>query len=150
MADGARAIENLLYTYAERLDAGDLEGVADLFAHGRIQPAAEAPREAIAEGREPVLRMYRRATRLYADGTPRTKHVTTNAIVEADDAAGTGQARSYYTVFQRTEELPLQAIITGRYRDTFRRIDGRWWFDTRIILVDQVGDLSRHLLFALR
>jgi len=32
MSDGAREIENLVYTYAERLDAGDLDGVAALFA----------------------------------------------------------------------------------------------------------------------
>ncbi|HYJ54992.1 MAG TPA: nuclear transport factor 2 family protein, partial [Mycobacterium sp.] len=35
MSDSAREIENLVYTYAERLDAGDLDGVAALFAHGR-------------------------------------------------------------------------------------------------------------------
>ena len=34
--DSARVIENLLYTYADRIDRGDLDGVADLFAHGRI------------------------------------------------------------------------------------------------------------------
>jgi hypothetical protein len=34
--DAAREIENLVYTYAELLDAGDLDGVAALFAHGRI------------------------------------------------------------------------------------------------------------------
>ena len=33
MSDGAREIENLVYTYAERLDAGDLDGVATLFAN---------------------------------------------------------------------------------------------------------------------
>jgi hypothetical protein len=75
--------------------------------------------------------------------------VTTNAIVEADDAAGTGSARSYFTVFQRTDALALQPIISGRYDDTFQRIDDRWWFDTRIMHVDLVGDLSQHLLFEL-
>ena len=90
------------------------------------------------------------ATRLYEDGTPRTKHVTTNAIIEVDDAAGNGSARSYYTVFQQTDELPLQPIICGRYHDTFHRLDGVWWFDTRIMFVDLVGDLSQHLLYALR
>ena len=45
MADHAREIENLLYTYAERIDAGNLEGVADLFAHGRILVSADAPPE---------------------------------------------------------------------------------------------------------
>jgi hypothetical protein len=38
-------------------------------------------------------------------------------------------------------------VVTGRYRDTFQRIDGRWWFDTRTMYVDQTGDLSQHLMF---
>ena len=149
MADPARRIENLLYLYAERIDAGDLAGVADLFAHGRIRPGPDAPPEASAEGRGAVLAMYQGATRLYEDGTPQTKHVTTNAIIEVDETAGTASSRSYFTVFQRTEDLPLQPIIAGRYHDTFQYLDGEWWFDTRIMLVDLPGDLSQHLLFEL-
>jgi 3-phenylpropionate/cinnamic acid dioxygenase small subunit len=146
MADGAREIENLLYTYAERIDAGDLEGLAELFAHGRILPSPGGSRTTAVEGREGVLAMYRAVTRLYPDGTPRTRHVTTNAIIEVDDPAGTAAARSSYTVLQQTDVLPLQAIICGRYHDTFQRIDGRWWFATRTMFVDLVGDLSQHLL----
>jgi ketosteroid isomerase-like protein len=149
MADEARAIENLLYTYAERIDAGDLEGVADLFAHGRIAVSAEATPEQAIAGREQVLALYRASTRLYPDGSPHTKHVTTNAIIEIEDGADGASARSYYSVLQQVDDLPLQPVIAGRYHDTFRRIDGRWWFDTRIILVDLVGDLSRHLLYPL-
>lgn len=149
MADSARAIENLLYLYAERIDAGDLPGVADLFARGRIRSVPDAPAEATAEGREQVLRLYQQATRLYEDGTPRTRHVTTNAIIDVDELAGTATARSTYTVFQQTDALPLQPIISGRYEDTFHRIEGTWWFDTRIMRVDLVGDLSHHLLYPL-
>ena len=147
--DGAREIENLLYTYAERIDAGDLDGVAELFTHGRIKSAPDADADGTFEGRERVAGLYRGATRIYDDGSPHTKHVTTNSIIDVDEAAGTGSARSCYTVFQQTDELPLQAIIAGRYHDTFHRIDGRWWFDTRIMFVDLVGDLSKHLLFDL-
>ena len=150
MSDPAREIENLLYTYAERIDAGDLEGLADLFSHGRIAASPEAPPAQMVEGRERVLQLYRASTRIYDDdGTPHTKHVTTNAIIEVDDGTNSASARSYYTVFQRVDDMPLQPIIAGRYHDTFQRIDGRWWFDTRIILVDLVGDLSRHLLYEL-
>ncbi len=148
--DSARLIENLLYTYAERIDAGDLDGVADLFAHGRICATEDAPPEATFEGREGARQMYEAATRIYPDtGTPKTKHVTTNARIEVDEEAGTAMAHSCFTVTQATDDLPLQIIITGRYRDTFQRIDGTWWFDTRIMFVDQVGDLSRHLKFDL-
>jgi 3-phenylpropionate/cinnamic acid dioxygenase small subunit len=150
MADPAREIENLLHIYAELMDAGDLEGVADLFAHGRIAASANAPPEMTFEGRDRVLGLYRGSARIYADGSPHTRHVTSNSIIEVDEAAKTASARSYYTVFQQVEDLPLQPIIAGRYHDTFRCIDGRWWFDTRIILVDLTGDLSRHLLYDLR
>ena len=145
----AREIENLLHTYAERIDAGDLEGVADLFTHGRIAASAEATPEQSFEGRDRVLALYRGSTRLYDDGTPHTKHVTTNSIIDVDEDAGTGSARSYYTVFQQVDDLPLQPIICGRYHDTFHRVDGRWWFDVRTMFVDLKGDLSRHLLIDL-
>ena len=145
MADNCRLIENLVYRYAERIDNGDLAGVAELFRHGRIQAGPGM----VFEGVDEVRALYDGATRLYADGTPRTKHVTTNVQVEVDEEAGSGSARSYYTVFQQTDELPLQPIIAGRYRDTFHRFDGEWWFDTREMFVDLTGDLSQHLLFEL-
>ena len=145
MPDDARTIENLVYAYAERIDAGDLDGVAELFRHGRIEAAPGV----VIEGIDEVRSLYAGATRLYDDGTPRTKHVTTNVAVEVDVDGGTGTARSYYTVFQQTDELALQPIIAGRYRDTFHRVDGEWHFDTRAILIDLTGDLSHHLLFEL-
>ena len=146
MPDHAREIENLVYAYAERIDAGDLAGVAELFRHGRIQAAPGV----LIEGPDAVRKLYEGATRLYEDGTPRTRHVTTNVAVEVDDDAGTATARSYYTVFQQSDELPLQPIIAGHYHDSFHRVDGRWAFDTREMFVDLTGDLSKHLLFELR
>ncbi len=143
MADDDREIENLIYAYAERIDAGDLAGVGELFRNGRI----EAQPGVVFEGAEQVQSLYDMATRLYDDGTPRTKHVTSNVAVEVDGEVAT--ARSYYTVFQQTDVLALQPIIAGRYRDSFHRVDGEWWFDTREMFVDLKGDLSHHLLFEL-
>ena len=95
------------------------------------------------------IELYRASARIYEDGTPRTKHITTNAIIEVDDYTGVASARSYYTVLQQTDTLKLQPVISGRYHDTFQRIGGRWWFDTRVIFIDLVGDLSQHLLYEL-
>ena len=145
MPDSARQIENLIHSYARRIDAGDFEGVAELFRHGRIRAAPEV----VFEGAEQVRGMYEATTRLHEDGTPRTKHVTTNVAVEVDEAGSAAIARSYYTVFQATEELPLQAIISGRYHDTFHRVQGAWCFDTREMFVDLTGDLRHHLLIDL-
>ena len=147
MSAAARDIENLVYTYAERIDAGDLDGVAALFAHGRICGVEDGPPETVFEGTARVRQMYEMATRLYDDGTPKTKHFTTNVRIDVDEEAGTARASAYYCVTQATPELPLQVIVTGHYRDTFHRVDGAWWFDSRTMYVDQIGDTSRHLKF---
>ncbi len=147
MSDAAREIENLVYTYAERIDAGDFDGVAALFAHGRIRGMEDGPPETVFEGAAQVRRMYEMAVLLHDDGTPKTKHLTTNVQIHVDDSTGTAHGSAYYCVTQATPELPLQIVVTGRYRDTFQRIDGSWWFDTRVMFIDQVGDTSHHLKF---
>ncbi|CAN5637516.1 nuclear transport factor 2 family protein [soil metagenome] len=147
MSDDAREIENLVYTYAELIDAGDLDAVAELFTHGRICGMEDGPPETVFEGTTRVRQMYEMATRLYDDGTPKTKHFTTNLRLHVDEKAGTARGAAYYCVTQATPDLPLQIIVTGHYHDTFHRIDGTWWFDTRTMFVDQVGDTSRHLKF---
>ena len=94
--DSARLIENLLYTYADRIDRGDLDGVAELFTHGRIHGQEGGAPETVFEGREGVRNLYGLATRIYEDsGTPKTKHVTTNAIIEVDDETGTATCLLY-------------------------------------------------------
>ena len=148
MSDSARDISNLIYTYAELIDGGDLDGVAELFAHGRICGMENGPPETVFEGSARVRQMYEMATRIYEDdGTPKTKHNTSNVQLEINEADGTASSRSYYCVTQATSELPLQVIVTGHYKDTFARLDGVWWFDSRIMFVDQVGDVSQHLKF---
>ena len=142
MAHGDRAaIEALIYGYAERIDAGDLAGVAALF-DGAVYRSDRGGRY---EGSAAVAEVLTRLVTLHADGTPRTKHVTTNVIVEIDEAAGTATARSYFTVFQQTAAVPLQAIVAGRYHDRFARAAGGWRFTERLIYMDLVGDLHDHL-----
>ena len=45
--------------------------------------------------------------------------------------------------------LPLQPIVSGRYRDTFARNGDEWRFDTRHIVVEHIGDVREHLTFDL-
>ena len=76
-------------------------------------------------GRQKILGLLSSTIMMHGDGTPRTKHVTTNVRIELDDAAGTATARSYFTVLQAVEGHGLQTIVAGRYRDRFERHDGR-------------------------
>jgi hypothetical protein len=141
----AHEITNLLHRYAELLDTTtDFSGVGELFAHATLRMRTEAGIDDVP-GAE-LVRQFTDQIIRYPDGLLHTKHVTTNAIVEVDEEAGTATARSYYTLFQQLDDLPLQPILTGRYADEFERVDGRWRFTSRdYSLVDQVGDLSRHL-----
>lgn len=139
-------IARLIHLYAERVDLGDFEGVAELFRHAGM--SAEGS-DHVDRGYEEVLRRYIDWTRRLEDnGTPHTKHVTTNVILDIDTEKGTASGRSYFTVFQQTDKLPLQPIISGRYRDRFVRGDGAWRFEHRHIVSDLFGDLSQHLLDA--
>lgn len=135
------AIRNLLGRYCELIDAGELDALGDLFADAVLRDDAGTE---LGRGREGAARVYA-GVRIHDDGTPRTRHLTTNSIIDVDEDAGTATARSVYVVFQATDALPLQPIIAGRYRDRFARRDGEWRFTERAFGVDLVGDLSQHL-----
>ena len=143
MSDDWHAIETLIMTYAERVDLGDYAGVADLF-DGATYRSALGDDVMVQDGRDAVLNTFETLVRRYPDGTPRTKHVTTNVMVEVE--GDTASARSYYTVMQQTDVLPLQPIICGRYHDAFAKQGGVWRFTDRLIFSDLIGDLSQHLL----
>lgn len=148
MTDGDR-IRNLLGRYCDLMDAGDWPGVGALFARGRL--VTDDGTE-LAAGAEAVAEFYARGTQLH-DGSPGTKHLVVNTVIGEPAADGTVEARSSYLVLQGVEGVPLQPIITGRYVDRFARSadggDGGWHFVERAFVVDLVGDLSRHLRYAL-
>lgn len=143
--DDTRLIENLIYTYAERIDAGDLEGVAELFRDAAIISPAHGTH---ITGYDNILQLYRGSCRLHEpSGTPLTRHLTSNVIVELGPGPEEASARSCYTVFQATDALLLQPIIIGRYRDSFLKSGGAWRFQSREMHIDLLGNCSEHLLY---
>jgi hypothetical protein len=120
------AILELLYGYADRIDSGVAREVPGL-------PAGD-----------PAKRAYL----TYPDtNTPKTHHMTTNIAVHPD-GPGRAEGYSYFTVFQATETLPLQPIITGYYHDRFEKKDGAWRFAERKVNPKNWGDLTQHLKVA--
>ena len=143
----AEAITTLIYTYAERIDAGDFAGVAELFEHATL--TFEGFGDAVS-GRDAIEALYTRSTRRYDDGTPKTKHVMTNVIVDVGNDGVTAASRSYFTVLQAVPgALALQPVIAGRYRHGYQRAEGRWRVVTMHVMIDLVGDLGHHMLFDL-
>jgi ketosteroid isomerase-like protein len=138
--DDEAAIRALVIAYCERLDRADFDGVAQLFAHG----AFRSPRGTNLVGVDAVRSQYD-AMIVYPDGTPRTKHVLGTVIVDVDAERAAATARCAFTVFQDAPGVPLQPVLSGRYHDTFARVDGEWWFTERMVLPDLWGDLRGHM-----
>ena len=69
----------------------------------------------------------------------------TNLVVDLDPDGAGAVSRCAFTVLQARPELPLQAILAGRYHDRFARAAGTWAFRERRILTDLVGDLRWHV-----
>ena len=138
MSDDTEAIRALVHEYAFRLDAGDLDGVAELFEHAELTSTRH----------DRVLRGTAEARTLFAnvlirdDGTPATMHQLTNVTVTVE--GNTAKARSYFTVLQVTSQ-GLHPILVGEYRDRFTRVDGAWRFAERCFDPKLFGDMSRHM-----
>ena len=135
-----RDIENLIASYAEYVDSGDFAAVGSLLA-AAVFVGSGAP----VSGQEAIEAMFRDTIITYEDGTPRTKHVTTNLIIDVAPDSERATARSYFTVLQALPGLALQPIAAGRYHDQFEWRPGNWRFTERRVHVDLVGEVSRHL-----
>ena len=134
-------ILKLMQAYCYRIDAGDLEGFAALFAHGTWEVLGD-PRGGDT-GSEAVLGTL--ANVILYDGKPLTKHFMSNVAIEIDDSGDTASAECYIVVFQAVPpDFPLQPIFAGHYRDRFEKSRGAWRFARRSISPDLLGDLSRH------
>jgi 3-phenylpropionate/cinnamic acid dioxygenase small subunit len=131
-----RQILNLIHRYAELVDAGDFDALGEMFGAARYGMVGGP----MARGAE-VAGAMRDFVQLH-EGSPRTKHITTNTMLEIDGGCAT--ARSYFTVLQAVDHLALQPILAGRYADEFARHDGSWHFTSREISIDLAGDLSQH------
>jgi len=138
--DDEAAIGALLNAYCERLDSGDLDGVAALFDRGALRTDVGTD----LVGRDAVRSLYDGVI-LYDDGTPRTKHVLGTVIIDVDAERRTASSRCAFTVFQAVPGTALQPVLTGRYHDRFHRDSDGWWYTERMIYPDLAGDLSRHM-----
>lgn len=127
------AIERLLSEYAFRLDAGEFDAFADLFADGVWLGH---------EGRDAVLAWVRANLYLYGE-VPLTQHAVTNVVIDVDGDEAT--ARSYLTVTQRSPDAErLDVITTVCYADAFARTAVGWVWRERRVARRFVGDNSRH------
>ena len=138
--DSRTQITHLINQYGFTIDTGDLQGFAQLFENAEWTVEGTEPRV----GTQQVLDALS-TVRIYEDGTPRTKHIVSNLDLEIDEVNNSAKSQCYVTVFQQTNDFPLQAIFCGHYFDRFQWVGGVWQFSQRMIRYMMVGDLSAHL-----
>ncbi len=138
-------IQNLLNRYSDLTDRGDFDALGAMFRDADVYfPGDEKP--SIQSGTGEFGLQSQKWMRVYPEtGNPRTRHLCTNLIIDFDDDTH-ARCQSYFVVFQATEALPLQPIITGTYLDRLEKQGDTWRFTERRELVGQTGDLSAHLL----
>lgn len=136
-ADDKVEITELLYRYAELIDAGDFDGVGQLLGRGTFMGVAGAAK---------IGKLFATTTRRFPDhgNTPRTRHLVQNPIV--DIGGDTAVSHSTFVVIQQTDTVALQPIVVGRYFDSFARDDAGWYFTERKVDIQMIGDVSDHLM----
>jgi hypothetical protein len=137
------AITELLYRYAELIDASDFDGVGQLLSRATFAGTASPS----TSGAGTLAKLFASTTRRYPEhgNAPRTRHLVLNPIVEINSNR-TATAHSTFCVVQATETLPLQPIVVGRYLDGFNCDDDGWFFTDRTVDVEMIGDVSAHLM----
>lgn len=145
-------VEQLIYGYADALDAGQLDDVSRLFEHGCIRIDGQS---AAICGADAVKKMFSFFTMFYDDkgklvdvrkeaGKPFTRHIVSN-LYFATLTENHARTKSCFTVLQGLPGNPMQPVVSGRYEDTFACHDSKWHFVERFEYIDLIGDISCHL-----
>jgi len=134
------SVTRLILAYCSEIDAGRLDGMAELFSKGTWYPSPRTP----LKGRDQVAAFLNTNVILY-DGVPRTRHVTTNIRVDLAEDGKSASAESYMIIYQSAPGSGPQIIVQGAYADKFFLDDGQWFFDERHVTTDGMGDTSNHI-----
>ena len=134
-------IPNLLYRYADLMDAGRFDDAAELFDHGCIVSNGKEIR-----GRSAIAEFWRSFIKLHDNEMTNTRHLITNPQIEISEDGTRATGKSQWTGLQKKTDGTLTIVGTGRYRDEFAVIDGEWRFTRReYAKVDFWGEVSEHL-----
>ena len=145
-------VEQLIYAYTYAIDSGDMDALGALFEHAvmRVEGTSAEYKgaEAVRSTNVDFNIFYDaqgKGGRYRPETTPRTRHVTTNVMIDVAEDGSYATARSSVVVFQFAPGAPLRPILAAGYRDRFEPIQGRWRWKERVHLLEHVEDVSLHL-----
>lgn len=144
------ALRRLIHHSAELQDLGQVEELAQLFAHGEIVFGGLGQVFRGVEGMRQLLSQHvfydangspADPAQIYA--TPRALHFITNVDVFFDPAGGAA-ATSRFLIIRQHDESP-RIVFGGRYVDAFAMGEHGYHFRRRIVEVHIVGDTEGYV-----
>ncbi|MFG3025332.1 nuclear transport factor 2 family protein [Streptomyces sp. NPDC048254] len=118
----AAGVQAAIGAYAQALDAGRTDDIAELFAPDGV---AEIAGMATFEGRDAI----RKGFAAFAPAQPQLHLVANTVVTSFTEEEAT--AVSNLAFFQRGESGWAVQLV-GRYDDTLRRTGGKWLFQHRV------------------
>lgn len=141
--DALEAIQALCFRYTFALDDGDFAEVGRLLGRGVLRPAMPGVAAEPYRGAAEIEGFYRDQVITYR-GSPRTRHLITNQLIEVEEPAGTARSRCYFTVLQRAPGHDYEIVVGGQYFDVFALSGEGWHFTEKTIQVDHLNRIERH------
>jgi uncharacterized protein (TIGR02246 family) len=129
-------IRDLVHSYADAVVRRDADQWAATWTEDAVWELGKGRR---VEGREAILALWNTAM----DGFKAVVQNVVNGTATLDDAAGTGTGR-WYIIEHWMRADDSRGILLAYYDDTYARVDGRWGFASRELVVQYAGppDLS--------
>ena len=124
-----QAIFDLAARYNQAIDSADIDSwIACWTADGHFDP----PGRAVFDGPDGL--------RQFAEGHiaqfPNTRHWNANHVIAGD---GDSATMSCYLNFFGVKGGP-KLLAAGTYQDTLRKVDGKWLFATRKVMIDRAPE----------
>ena len=128
-------IEELFARYMWSIDSGDVDALVGCFTE---DGSLESPAVGKYSGRGNIAEFASRFARFRESGS-QMRHVISNLLVETD--GDTGSARCYLVVFL-TKSGSSRLLGPGRYECVLRKVDGAWFFQRRLVVMDHEYELE--------
>jgi len=138
-----RTIERMIYEVGYALEAGDFALVGEIM--GGATFGADRIGRKVFRGSDEIRGQYERTNVVYPGIGRATKEIYHNILVDIDVDAGTATSVTSYTVANQPPGEAFKLLVSGRYEDEWRRVDGKWRWDDRYIVMQYKGDLDRHM-----
>jgi len=121
-------VKELYSRYALTIDDNEADAWVDCFTEDGTFESGRFGKHTGKDGLKKFTKLYRESL-----GGAKVMHVITNVHFKLEGDAGAGTC---YLIYYHCKEGKIQQAAVGRYRDTLRKVNGRWYFASRQVSLD--------------